>query len=323
MKRRNLLVSAAAAAAGSFHLAAWSAYPERPITLVVPFPPGGPADGYGRALAQVLSEQLKNPVVVDNRAGAGGALGVQSVARAAPDGYTIGMAGSGVTVFQPILMDKLVVDALKETTLLTKMVTTPNFLVVGANMKANTVAELIALVRAQPGKFTFASAGPGSSPHVLGELFKQQAGLDILHVPYKGAAPALQDLMGGQVDMFFGEAPALLALVKGGKLRALFTTDSERARWLPDVPHAKEVSLPGVLADGSYGLVAPAKLPADTAAALRCGIDEALRSPKLVERFDQLAGVPDPSTGDEYAAYVKSEQERWLPVVRKANIRLE
>lgn len=324
MKRRELLISAAATtAAASLPLPAWAAFPERAITLVVPFPPGGPSDGYGRALAQALSDHFKQTVVVENRAGAGGAVGVQSVARAAPDGYTIGMAGSGATIFQSILSDKVVVDVFKETTMLSKMVRTPNFLVVGANTRLQTVADVIAQAKANPGKLTFASAGPGSGPHILGELFKQHAGVEIVHVPYKGAAPALQDLMGGQVDLFFGEAPGVLSLVKGGKLRALFTTDTRRARWLPDVPHAGEVGLPGVLADGFYGLVAPARLPAETAAALRRGIGEALRSPKLIERFDQLAGLPEPSTGEEYEAYVKEERTRWLPVVRKGNIRLE
>ncbi|HYF18473.1 MAG TPA: tripartite tricarboxylate transporter substrate binding protein [Ramlibacter sp.] len=321
MKRRHLVISAAAAA--SLHVPAWAAYPERPITFVVPFPPGGPADGYGRALAQALSEQVRQPVVVDNRSGAGGALGVQTVARAAADGYTIGMAGTGATVFQPLLSEKALIDVFKETTMLSKMVRTPNFLVIGAGVKANSAAELVALARARPGQLTFASAGAGSGPHILGELFKQHANVDILHIPYKGAAPALQDLMAGQVDMFFGEAPGVLSLIRGGKLRALFTTDTRRAKWLPDVPHAGEVGLAGVVAEGSYGVVAPPGLPAETAATLRRALNEALRSPKLAEAFDQRAGIPEPSTSEEYAAYLRSEQSRWLPVVRKANIRLE
>jgi tripartite-type tricarboxylate transporter receptor subunit TctC len=322
MKRRHLLVTAAASAA-ALHSPAWAAYPEKPITFVVPFPPGGPADGYGRALAQALSEQLKQTVVVENRSGAGGALGVQTVARAAPDGYTIGMAGSGATIFQPILADKATIDVFKETTMLSKMVVTPNFLVVGPSLKVNTVAELIARAKAQPGKLTFASAGPGSGPHILGELFRQQANVDIVHIPYKGATPALQDMMGSHVDMFFGEAPGVLSLIKEGKLRALFTTDKRRAKWLPDVPHAGEVGLPGVVADGFYGVVGPAKLSPEASTVLRRALDAALRSPKLAEAFDQRAGIPEPSTGEQYAAYVKSEQERWLPVVRKGNIRLE
>lgn len=322
---RRLMMSTlcAVAALGSLPGVAWAAYPDKPITFVVPFPPGGPADGYGRAMAAALSEKMKVTVVVENKSGVGGALGVQSVARAAPDGYTIGMAGSGATIFTPLMTDKALVDVFKETTMLTKMVRTPNFLVVGQHVKANNVAELIAQAKAQPGKLTYASAGVGSGPHILAELFKQQTGVDIVHVPYKGATPALTDLMGGQVDLFFGEAPGVLPLVKAGKLRALFTTDEKRAKWLPDVPHAKEVGLPNVVADGFYGLVAPAGLPPDVANTLKKAIADALNSPELAEKFDQQAGVPEPSTGEQYSSYVRAEQVRWLPVIRKGNIKLE
>jgi tripartite-type tricarboxylate transporter receptor subunit TctC len=322
MKRRQLLITAAASAA-ALHSPAWAAYPDKPLTFIVPFPPGGPADGYGRALAQALSEQLKQSVVVENRSGAGGALGVQVVARAAPDGYTLGMAGSGATIFQPILSEKVVVDVFKETTMLSKMVRTPNFMTVGPSLRVNTVDEVIARAKAQPGKLTFASAGPGSGPHILGELFRQKANVNIVHVPYKGATPALQDLLGGHVDMFFGEAPGVLPLIKDGRLRALFTTGRQRVKWLPDVPHAGEVGLPEVVADGFYGVVAPPRLPAETATVLRRALDVALRSPKLAEAFDQRGGIPEPSNGDQYVEYVKAEQERWLPVVRAGNIRLE
>lgn len=327
MNRRHMMstlgAGLAGAALGSLPGLAWAAYPDKPITLVVPFPAGGPADGYGRALAVALSAQMKQTVVVDNRAGVGGALGVQSVARANPDGYTIGMAGSGATIFNPLLTDKVLFDAFKDLTLLSKMVRTPNILIVGSHVTAKNVSELIAQAKAQPGKLTIASAGLGSSLHVLAELFKQKARVDILHVPYKGAAPAIQDLMGGQVDMFFGEAPGVLPMVTAGKVRALFTADHKRARWLPDVPSAEEVGLGDVVAEGSYGLVAPAGLPPAVAKQLIQAITEALKSPELAKKFDFQAGIPDPSSGDQYAAYIKSEQTRWLPVIRKANIKLE
>jgi tripartite-type tricarboxylate transporter receptor subunit TctC len=320
--RRQILLSTAALPLLGHH-AAQAAFPDKPITLVVPFPAGGPADGYGRALAEALALRLKQPVVVENKSGAGGALGVQAVARAAPDGYTIGMVGNGASIFTPIMSDKLVVDVLKETTLLGKMVRTPNFLVVGPTVKAQNLRELVTYAKANPGKLTVASAGMGTSPHILAELFKQEAGLFILHVPYKGASPALQDLMGGQVDMFFGEAPGVLPLIKGGRLRALMVTDSQRARWLPDVPSAKDVGLPGVVADGFYGMVGPANLPPAIAAQLSTAIADALRTPALNEKFDQRGGIPEPSTGAQYRAYIQGEQARWLPVIQRGKITLE
>lgn len=321
--RRQWMLAAAALGSAGLPGAARAAYPEKPVTLVVPFPPGGPSDGYGRAFASALSVQLKQTVVVDNRSGVGGALGVQSVARSAPDGYTIGMAGSGATVFMPLLTDKLLFDNFKDLTLLGKMVRTPNIMIVGQRRPEKTVAEVIATAKAQPGKLTFASAGVGTSTHVLAELFKLKSGLDILHVPYKGAAPALQDLIGAQVDMFFGEAPGVLPHIRGGKVRALFTCDSKRSRWLPEVPSAEEVGLPEVVLEGAYGLVAPAGLPVDIAQRLGQAIGAALQSAEVAAKFDLLSGVPDMSTGAEYGAHIRREQERWRAVIKAANIKLE
>ena len=329
MQRRHILSSAAAAIVGTplaiLPGAAWAAYPEKPVVLVVPFPPGGPADGYGRAFAQALSIQLKQTVVVENRAGVGGALGVQSVARSAPDGYTIGLAGGGALVFLPLLMekDKLLFDTFKDLSLLGKMASTPNILIAGPRVTARTTQELVQQAKAQPGKFVIASAGAGTSTHILAELFKQKAGVDMLHVPYKGAAPALQDLMGGQVDVFFVETPGALPLIQAGKVRALFTTDAKRARWLPDVPSAVEVGLPDVIAEGMYGLVGPAGLPELVSRPLGVAIDAALRSPELASRFDQFAGVPLPGPSMAFTSYLRGELERWAPVIKRGNIKLE
>ena len=329
MQRRQILSTAVAAVVGTpialLPGHAWAAWPEKPVTVVVPFPPGGPADGYGRAFGQALSVQLKQTVVVENRAGVGGALGVQSVARAAPDGYTIGIAGGGALVFLPLLMekDKWLFDPFKDLSLLTKMVATPNILIAGSRVTAKTTQELIQQAKAQPGKFAIASAGAGTSTHILAELFKQKAGIDMLHVPYKGAAPALQDLMGGQVDVFFVETPGALPLIQGGKVRALFTTDVKRARWLPDVPSAVEVGLPDVIAEGVYGVVGPAGLPEAVSRPLAAAIDAALKSPELTARFDQFAGVPVPGTSAAFASYVRGEFDRWLPVIKRGNITLE
>ncbi|MCB1994355.1 MAG: tripartite tricarboxylate transporter substrate binding protein [Burkholderiaceae bacterium] len=319
--RRQVLL--AAAALPVLPAASQAALPDKPLTLVVPYPAGGPADGFGRALADALGQRLKQIVIVENKSGAGGALGVQSVARATPDTYTIGMAGNGATIFSPLLTSKLLVDVQRESTLIGKMVRTPNFLVVGPNVQAKTVQELITQAKAQPGKFTVASAGIGTGPHILAELFKQTAGVDMLHVPYKGAAPALKEVMGGQVDMFFGEAPGVLPLIKGGKLRALLVTSTQRVRWLPEVPCSADVGLPQVVADGFYGLVGPTGMPADVAAALTAAVGDALRAPALAERFEMLGGIPEPSDGVAYRAYLQSEQARWAPVIQKAGIKLE
>lgn len=329
MQRRHLLSATAAALIGAplslMPREAWAAYPDRPIALVVPFPPGGPADGYGRAFAQALSLQLKQTVVVENRAGVAGALGVQYVARAVPDGYTLGLAGSGALVFLQLLMekDKQLFDTFKDLSLLSKIVTTPTILLAGPRVTAKTVQELIQQAKAQPGVFSIASAGSGTSTHILAELFKQKAGIDMLHVPYKGAAPSLQDLMAGQVDLTFVEGPAALPLIKGGKVRALFTTDVARAIWLPDVPSAVEVGLPDVVAEGMYGIVAPPALPEPVAKQLTAAIDASLKSPELIKRFDQYAGVPAPSTSAEFRNYLKGEMDRWSPVIRKGKITLE
>ena len=329
MQRRQILSTLATAAIGAplglLSSPAWAAYPDRPVVLVVPFPPGGPADGYGRAFGQALAVQVKQTVVIDNRAGVGGALGVQTVARAQPDGYTLGMAGGGAMVFLPLLMEKekILFDPFKDLTLLSKMVTTPNVLVVGPRVTAKTVQELIQQAKAQPGKFTIASSGSGTSTHILAELFKQKAGVDMLHVPYKGAAPALQDLMGGQVDVTFVETPGALSFIKSGKVRAMFVTDTRRASWLPDVPSAVEVGLPEVVAEGMYGLVAPPGLPEAVSRQLVAAIDAALKSPELASRFDQFSGVPIPSTGAAFSTYLRGEHDRWLPVIRKGNITLE
>jgi len=329
MQRRQIISSFATAAVVTplslLPLAALAAYPEKPVVLVVPFPPGGPADGYGRAFAQALSLQLKQPVVVENRSGVGGALGIQSVARSAPDGYTLGLAGGGATVFLPLLMekDKHLFDTFKDLTLLSKVVSTPNILIAGPHVTARTVQELVLQAKAKPGKLTIASAGAGTSTHILAELFKQRAGVYMLHVPYRGAAPAMQDLMGGQVDVFFVETPAALPLIKAGKVKALFTTDSKRATWLPDVPSAVEVGLPDVVAEGAYGLVAPAGLSDAIMRELVPAIDAALKSPELVARFDQFSGVSSPTTSAMYTAYLRNEYARWLPVIQKSNIRLE
>lgn len=300
-----------------------AAYPERPITLVVPFSAGGPADAMARTLAHAMSGRLGQSVVVDNRPGAGGVIGIGSVARAAPDGYTIGMAGTGAMVYSPFIMAKMPFDPLKGVTHITTVVRSPNVIVVSATSPLRTVQDLIARAKSNPDRVTVASAGVGSSTHVVGELLQREAGIKLIHVPYKGAAPALQDLMSGQVELFVAEVPAVVSLVKAGKLRALVVSDTKRYAGLKGVPAAGEAGLPGWLADGAYGLVAPPGLPTDITKRLADAATEALRSAEVLAKLDEQGNLAQPGSPDQYRALLKTEQDRWGPVIRAAKITAE
>jgi tripartite-type tricarboxylate transporter receptor subunit TctC len=302
---------------------AQAAFPERPLTLVVPFSAGGPADAMGRTLARAMGIRLGQQVIVENKPGAGGVLGISAVAHAAADGYTLGMAGTGAMVYAPFITKKMPFDPLKDVTHLTTMVRTPNVLVVSAASPFKTVADLVGRAKREPGKLSIASAGIGSSTHVVGELFQTEAGIRLNHIPYKGAAPAVQDLMGGQVDLFIAEVPAVAHLVKTGKLRALVVTDTKRLAVLPEVPTVAEAGLPKVIADGAYGLVAPPGLPPDIAKKLLAAATEALRSPEVIEKFAEQGGIAQGGTPDAYRALLKSEQDRWGPVIKAAGITAE
>jgi tripartite-type tricarboxylate transporter receptor subunit TctC len=302
---------------------AQAAYPDRPITLVVPFAAGGPADAMGRTLARAMSVRLGQEVIVENKPGAGGALGIAAVARAPADGYTIGMAGTGAMVYAPFIVLRPLFDPLTALTHLSPMVRTPNVLVVRADSPYRTVADLVARAHREPGALNIASAGVGSSTHVVGALFQREAGIRMSHVPYKGAAPALQDLLGGRVELFFAETPAVAQLIRGGKLRALVVTDGKRLAALPEVPTAIEAGLPALLAEGAYGLVAPPELPPDIARRLLDAATDALRSPEVVDKFAGQGGIAQPGTPQSYRAQLKAEQERWGPIIKAAGIQPE
>ena len=316
---RGMLCVAALLAFG----AARAAYPEKPIVLIVPFAAGGPADVMARTLAKSMGTKLGQTIVVENRPGAGGLVGISGVTRAASDGYTLGMAGTGAMVYAPFISPKMPFDPLKDLTYLTTMVSTPNLLVVSASSPFKTAADLMAAAKREPEKYTVASAGVGSSTHVVGALFQREAGIRLRHVPYKGGAPAVQDLIGGQVDMFIAEIPAVAHLIKAGKLRGLMVTDSKRLAALPDVPTAADVGLPKVLAAGAYGLVAPHGLPNDIAAKIVDAATAALRTPDVVEKFAEQGGIAQSSTPDAYRNQVKAEQGRWGPIIKAAGITAE
>ena len=238
-------------------MAAAQEYPAKPIKLIVPFPAGGPNDIVARIVGQKMSELAKQPVVIDNRGGQGGALGTDAVAKANPDGYTIGIVNAGaLTINQS--MEKIPYDALKDFAPVTLVVTVPEMLVVAGNVPAKNMSELVALAKAQPGKLNFASTGPGSLPHLASELFKLTAKIDIVHVPYRGAAPAVNDLLGQQVEMTFLDLPAILPHIKSGALRPIALGAPQRAPTAPDVPTTGELGMPEVLAENWYGMIAPA-----------------------------------------------------------------
>lgn len=298
-------------------------YPDRPVQLIVPFPPGGPSDNYARILASALQKELGQTVVVVNKPGVSGALGIQYVARSKPDGYTYGLAGMGATVFLPLLTSKVLFDNDKDLTFIGDVVATPNVFIVGNHVKVNDIGDLISQAKKKPGAFSYASTGVGSTSHVLTALFEQSAGVELLHVPYKGAAPALQELMSGLVDIFIGDAAGILPMVNAGKARALFVVDKERMEWLPDLPSAPEIGLPDVYLSGEYGLVGPAGLDDSITTRIHSALTTALSSSTLREKFSQQFGKPVIGSGADYKNMLDTESKRWSDVVKSANITLD
>ncbi len=291
-------------------------YPNKPVRLIVGFPAGGPADIFGRALAQGMGAELGQTVVVENISGVGGVLGVDRAAKAAPDGYTLVINSASPLVIAPYSLSKLPYDVKKDFAFITLVVRVPEVLAVHPSMPVNSLAELIAYAKANPGKVNFGSAGSGSITHLAGELLKAEAKVDLVHVPYKGAAPAVNDLLGGQVQMGIFDVPILLAHIRSGKLKALATTSSKRAPSLPDVPVTPELGYPNVNSDNWYGLVAAAATPREVLAKIHSAAVAALRSKEVEERFAKVGGVASPGTPDEYAAFIAAEQAKWSRIVQ-------
>ena len=311
MQRRALLHTALATAAlGLATPLRAQAWPTRPVRLVVPFPPGGPTDSFARLYAAALGQQLGQTVVVENKAGASGTLGTLDVKRSPPDGTTLLFGTASTHGLYNLVQRKPQYDALQDFAFIAVLGGAPVAFAVSPDMP-RTLKTVVIAAKLNPGKYNYGSPGNGTLLHVAAERMKQVTGgatpTPITHVPYKGSGPALQDLMGGQVDVFFVETPGALPLIQGGKVRALFTTDVKRARWLPDVPSAVEVGLPDVIAEGVYGVVGPAGLPEAVSRPLAAAIDAALKSPELTARFDQFAGVPVPGTSAAFASYVRGE----------------
>jgi tripartite-type tricarboxylate transporter receptor subunit TctC len=303
-------------------LTAAQEFPNKSIRLIVPFPPGGPNDIIARVIGQRMSELTKQPVVIDNRGGQAGVLGTDAVAKANPDGYTIGIVSASALVISPT-MEKVAYDVSKDFAPVTLVVTVPEMLVVASNVPAKNMAELVALAKAQPGKLNFASAGVGGLPHLAGELFRLTAKLDIVHVPYRGAAPAINDLLGQQVQMAFVDLPVLLPQVKAGALRPIALGARQRAPTAPDVPTTAEVGMPDLLIENWYGMIAPAKTPETIVAALNRIANEAMADPSVKQKLADQGLTVAGDTPQHFRGYIEAETGRWAKVIKDAGVPTE
>ena len=294
-------------------------FPNRNIRLIVPFPPGGPNDIIARVVGKRMEEILKQTIVVDNRSGQGGVLGTDLVAKAAPDGYTVGIASAGALAISPS-MENVAYDTLKDLQPVTLVAKVPEMLVVATSVPASNMKELVALAKAQPGKLNFASSGPGSMPHLAGELFKLTAKIDMTHVPYKGAAPAVNDLLGQQVQMVFLDLPVLLPQINAGKLRPIAVGAPDRVPSAPDVPTTAEVGMPNLLTENWYGMVAPAHTPPKIVAILNKAAVEAIKDSEVKEKLASQGAILVGDKPEQFAAYIDSETKKWAMVIKEAGV---
>jgi tripartite-type tricarboxylate transporter receptor subunit TctC len=316
--RALLLAFVAAIAAPAF-----AAYPERPVRIIVPFPPGGGNDLLARAVGQRLSERMGQQFIVDNRGGAGGVVGGQIAATSAPDGYTLFLGSMGGLAHNPALRPDLPYNPLRDFSAVTLLATSPFILVVHPAVPAKSVQDLLALAHAKPGALNYGSAGAGSSLHLTGEYFKYVAKVNIVHVAYKGTAPALTDLMGGQVQIVFTTIAPALPHVKTGKLRALGVSTNKRVKAAPDVPTIAESGVPGFEVDNWQGLVAPAKTPAAILERVNREVTAVLNTPSMIDVLAAQGLDPAPGTPAQFDKLIRSEIEKWRKVVKAAGIKIE
>jgi tripartite-type tricarboxylate transporter receptor subunit TctC len=304
----------------ALHAQGW---PAKPIRIIVPFAPGGPADLLPRLIGPKLTEAWGQPVIVENKPGAGGNIGMDLVAKAAPDGYTLVVGPNGNLVVNPHLYPNLPYDVFRDFTPVTLVATFSNLLVVHPDVPAKSVTELIALAKARPGTLTYGSPGTGSQPHLGGEFLKLMAGIDIIHVPYNGTAPALRDLLGGQITFMFAQTSAALPQVQAGKLRALGVASQKRAAQLPDVPTVGESGLPGFEAVSWYALLAPSATPKEITAKLQTEIARILQLPDVKEKLAAQGGEGVGNTPEQLTTLLRTESARYADIVKRANIKAE
>jgi tripartite-type tricarboxylate transporter receptor subunit TctC len=319
--RRRILCLAAGAAALAAQRAFAQAYPARPVRILSGFPPGGVNDTYARLIAQWLSERLGQQFFVENRAGAGGNIAAETLVRAAPDGYTL-LLTTSADAWNATLYDNLKFNFLHDAMAVAAISRGPGILVVHPSVAAGSVPELIALAKSNPGRITIASAGVGSAPHMYWELFHSMTGVDMLHVPYRGGGPALTDLIGGQVQAYFGTTASAIGYVRSGQLRALAVTSAARAPVLPDLPALAEF-LPGYEASIFVGITAPRATPAGIIQTLAREINLALSDARILQRISELGDAPLALSSEEFAGLIAAEAEKWAKVIRAANIRAE
>jgi tripartite-type tricarboxylate transporter receptor subunit TctC len=294
-------------------------FPTKPIKLIVPFPAGGPNDIIARIVGQRMSEIVKQPIVIDNRGGQGGTLGTDAIAKASPDGYTIGIVNAGALAINQS-MEKVPYDVSKDFAPVTLVVTVPEMLVVASNVPAKSMSELVGLAKAQPGKLNFASTGPGSLPHLAGELLRLTAKIDIVHVPYRGAAPAINDLLGQQVEMTFLDMPAILPHIRSGALRPIALGTTARAPTAPDVPTTAEAGMPELRIENWYGMIAPAGTPPAVIAALNRVAIAALGDNAVKEKLADQGLTPIGDTPEHFRGFIASEAAKWAKVIKDAGV---
>ncbi|HEY8553964.1 MAG TPA: tripartite tricarboxylate transporter substrate binding protein [Burkholderiales bacterium] len=328
MKRRilikRILFSFCAAAAALFILGVHAQdWPTKPLTFIVPFPPGGAADMFGRVIAEHLAQRLGQPVVVKNVAGAGGNIAMQEAARAAPDGYTLFQGTIGTHAINPALYTNLQVDPTRDFAPVAHIGGVPNVLVVNPSLSVRSVQELTEYARANPGKLNMGSSGSGSSIHLSGELYKHLAKVDIVHVPYRGGAAALTDLIGGQIDLMFDNLPVSLPHIQKGALRALAVTSRTRSPLLPDVPTMIEAGVPGYEATAWSGIFVPAGTPDPIVRRLNREIRAILESEAVRQRFSKLGAVVETMTPEEFGRFVAAEREKWTAMVRVSGAKVD
>lgn len=321
MKIQKTLAAIGLAAFSLTGIAAHAAYPERPITIVVPYSPGGAADAVARLIANDLADKLDTSLIVENRPGASGTIGVNHVARAAADGYTVLYDATPHSI-NPHLFAKLPFkpDALDPLTL---VLLAPNALIVKADSPFTDIDALIETAKSEPGKLNFASGGSGTVQRLASELFRQRLDLDMVHIPYKSGGPAIVDVMGGQIDFMFGTVAATYPLINSGNLRALAVSSPERSPLLPDVPTVAESAIPGYEAYEWNGMFVPAGTPEDVVATLHKAIAEVLNSEEMQKRLADLGAQPVGSTPEEFATFLETESEKWAEVIKTGNIQLD
>ncbi len=322
MKRLLLALAVACAAVAPAGMA--QTYPSKPVRFVVPFPPGGPLDVMARGVGQKLQETWGQPVVVDNRPGAGGGIGADLVAKSPGDGYTLLMGAVSTHAINPSLYAKVPYDAQRDFVPVALVAQVPNILVINPSVPVQSVQELIDYARAKPGSLSFGSGSTGSTGHLAGELFKTMAGVDMVHIPYKGGAPAMQDLLAGQTQLMFDNLANALPQVKAGKLRALAVTTLKRAPAVPDLPTIAEAGLPGFDLTTWFGVFVPAGTPPETVAKLNAEIVKALASKDLGERLAAMGTVaPESNTPERFAAFVRAEAAKYAQVVKDSGARVD